>query len=274
MTLKASWLWNGTARSNGILFGFSETWYTDDSPAALLPKMQQAAQARALLLANGTSLYGYRISDTAPGSRAYTQLPGTVIKAPRGNGTPNVPQDAVLCAMLGTVAGTRKLFWLHDLPDNAVEDGELGGNQSPDTVRVYLNLLANLGFKFRYIVQSAPTGRVGSIDANGNVITLDPITGIAPRNVVQLLKVRGVDGRAKKGKFYVESVTDESHFKLAAWTGGVVNISGKIRLVQYQFTSLTLIPQTGIGSDATIRVGTRKCGRPFGQLRGRAVARR
>jgi len=275
MTLKASWLWNGSGAKGQILFGFSETWYTDLSPAALFPLMKDLAQRRLTFLAAGTQLYGYRIADTAPNSRAFTQRENTVIRVSGRTGPPNVPQDAVLCQVFGTVAGTSKRFWFHNLPDTAIDNCEL--TDEPPTVentRRWIDAATAAGFKFRHIVQSAPTGKLLSIDAAGNVLTAEPITGIAPRALVQLLKVRGVDGRGKRGKFYVDSVTSDFSFKLAHWPGDIVAASGKIRLVQYGYTSIAPIPAAGIGSDITIRPGVRKCGRPFGQLRGRAVAKR
>jgi len=275
MTLKATWLWNGSSANGRINFGFSESWYSDDSPAALFPKMLAAARSRANILATGTFLYGFRVADTAPNSRAYTQLPGVSITSTQRSAPPNVPQDAALCVVNGSVAGTRKRFWFHDLPDGVVSDSAfVDAEHIPDACRTIINQLGTLGFKFRYVVQTAPTAKVLSIGATGIVTTAEALTGVAVRSQVQLLKVRGVDGRGKRGKFYVEEVTDEFSFKLRGWPGDVVGVSGKIRLLQYAYTSLEAIPANGIGSDPTVRPGVRKCGRPFGQLRGRAVARR
>lgn len=275
MTLKATWLWNGASNGGKSVYGFSESWYTDLAPDLLFPVMLNVARSRARFMARGTYLYGYRVADTAPNSRAFTQIERDTVSIGRTNGYPNVPQDAVLCAVNGTVAGTRKRFWFHNLPDDAVEDsGLVAASDIESKARDTINLLQQNGFKFRYAVQTAPTGRILSIDANGNVLTAEPIAGIAIRNVVQLLKVRGTDGRGKRGKFYVDAVTSDFSFRLAHWPGDVVAASGKIRLVQYLYTSLVQIPATGLTSDPTIRPGVRKCGRPFGQLRGRAVARR
>jgi len=275
MTLKASWLFNGSAGAGKWSFGFSETWYTDDSPAALLPKMIDFAQMRTRILASGTELVGMRIADTTPGSRAYTEAPMGRIRARVAAGTPNVPQDAVLCKCFGTVAGTVKRFWFHCLPDDVVEDMEFtAASDIQGNVRRLINYLAANGFKFRYTVPTAASARVLSIDVNGNVLLVEPLVGVAVGSVVQLSHVRGVDGRGKRGKYYVETRTSDSSFKLAHWPGDVVAASGKIRLVQYGFTSIAQVPDNGLGQNAVIRPGTRKCGRPFNQLRGRAVARR
>ena len=275
MTLKATWLWNGSAASGKYAFGFSETWYTDDSVATLLPKMRNLARTMSAVRARDTVLYGYRIADTAPNSRAFTQLEPSVIGAGHAAGLPNVPQDAALVKCYGSVAGTLKRFWLHCLPDGFVEDAQFTASSNmARRTRDIINELATEGFKFRYQVQTAPTGRVQSIDANGNVVTLDPITGIGVSSLVQLYHVRGLDGRGKRGNYAVEAFTSEKSFKLAHWTGGAVGMSGKVRLVQFAYTGIQQVPGTGITSDPTIRPGTRKCGRPFGQLRGRAVARR
>ncbi len=274
MTLKATWLWNGSVPSGRTMFGFSETWYTDDSPSGLLPKMEAFAADRVSILARGVSLYGYRIQDVAPGSRAYTVKPNREIQGRRAQEYPNVPQDAALCKCYGTVAGTLKRFWFHVLPDDMVASGDFNPTSNVEGgARGLINSLAAKGFKFRYINQAAATANVVSIDAAGNVVTNQAVTGVAVNSVVQLLKVKGVDGRAKRGFFTVDTVTDTSHFKLRAWDGGVVGVSGKIRIVQYAFTSIELVPDQGFNSDPTIRPGVRKCGRPFGQLRGRVTAR-
>lgn len=274
-TLKATWLFNGSAADGNMLFGFSESWYTDDAPAVLLPKMREIAQNRIGLCARNTRLYGYRIADTAPNSRAYTQIENATIAAPDRSGFPNVPQDAALCKCYGNIGGTLKRFWIHCLADDSVNNAQFVADQGiPRRIRTFINLLSDNGFKFRYLVPTAPTGRIQSIGADGVVQTLDPIAGIAVSSVVQLLRVRGTDGRTKKGMFAVSAVENEKKFTLANWSGGTVGMSGKIRLVQYGYTGINQVPNNGVLSDPTIRPGTRKCGRPFGQLRGRAVARR
>jgi len=138
---------------------------------------------------------------------------------------------------------------------------------------ITITALITVEFKFRHIAQTTPTGRLLSLAANANVLTAVPMSGIAIRNVTQLLKVTDTSGKSVRGKFYVETVTSDFSFKLAHWPGQVVGPSGKIRLLQFGFTAIAPIPENGIGNDPTIRPGTRKCGRPFGQLRGRAVAR-
>jgi len=275
MTLKASWLWNGTARSGSISFGFSENWYTDDAPAILLPKMEVIARQRVSFMARNTDVYGYRIADTSPGSRAYTQRPNARIAAARGAGVPNIPNDAALCQCFGTVGGTVKRFWLHNLPDGFVDDSEFTAESTMALkARTFINLLSENGFKFRYQVQNTASADIQSIDALGNVVLVQELAGVAQGSYVQLYHVRGTDGRGKRGKYRVDTATDTRHVKLAHWPGDIVALSGKLRIVTYQFTSIAVVPADGIGSDPTLRPGARKVGRPFGQLRGRAIARR
>jgi hypothetical protein len=275
MTLKATWLWNGTAKGGDLAFGFSETWYTDDEPATLLQKMETFADVRVRIMAKNTTLYGYRISDTAPGSRAYTQRPRRKISAPRGNDTPNIPQDSALCQCLGTVGGTIKRFYFHNLPDGFVDDADfVAGVNMSDKARDLINLLQQGGFKFRYQLQNTANADIQSIDATGNVVLVQNLAGVAQGSYVQLYHVRGTDGRGKRGKYRVETATDERHVKLAHWPGDIVALSGKLRIVTYGFTTLQAVPAEGLRADPVLRPGSRKAGRPFGQLRGRAVARR
>lgn len=274
MTFKCTWLWNGNARNGGLSFGFSESWYTDDSPAILLPKMQDLAFVRAEILAKDSILYGYRVQSTNPGTRAFTQYPGAVVKSNRNAGTPNVPQDAALCVCYGTVAGTVKRFWLHNLPDGAVEDADFADNQIKLVARRFIQGLAAGGFKFRYINPAAASAPIGSITNLGVVNLLEPLVGAAAGKVIQLNHVRGVDDRGKRGKFAIGTFVDNQNFTLLHWDGGVVGMSGRMRLLEYLYTSISSPPDQGLGNNPTIRPGTRKCGRPFGAPRGRAVARR
>lgn len=273
MTLKATWLWNGTARDGRIMFGFSESWYTDDAPSVALPKMIALAEIRAPLIATGTLLYGLRVQDTAPGSRAYTQSPPTTIEGAGRARYPNVPQDAALCQCFGTDAGTIKRFWLHDLPDQAVHNGDFADQNTLRLARAWINGLAAQGFKFRYLNKNAGDAAVQSIDANGNVTLLADLAGLAIGTVVQLLRVRDTNGKGVRGNFAIKAYTDARHFQLDHWKGQTVGMSGKVRKIAYLFTSLQALPADGIGSDPTIRPGVRKCGRPFGQLRGRVAKR-
>lgn len=274
MTLKATWLWNGTARNGQLSFGFSETWYTDDAPAQLLPKMENVALVRASIIATNTVLFGYRIQDTAAGARAYTAAPTVVVEGVGRGRYPNVPQDAALCQVLGTVGGTVKRFWMHDLPDGLVANADFVGQEVQQQARNFINALAQNGFKFRYLNQNAGKAKIQGIDANGNVTLLEPLAGLGVSSVLQLFHVRGTDGRGKRGMFPIKVYTDDKHFQLDHWTGSVVGMSGYIRKVEYGYTSLQNVPMAGFGSDPTIKPGTRKCGRPFGSPRGRAVARR
>lgn len=274
-TLKATWLWNGVARGQALSYGFSETWYSDDAPAVLIPKMEQFARIRCQFLARNCTYYGSRVADVAPGSRAYTQRPTAKISSAVRAGFPNVPQDAALCQCLGTAQGTIKRFWFHNLPDTFVEDADFAPGQDMEGLaREAINFLSAQGFKFRYQKQNTASAFIESIDAAGNVVTVGELAGVDQGSLVQLYHVRGVDGRGKRGKYRVQTKTDGRHFKLAHWPGDIVALSGKIRIVEYDFTGITLVPAMGVASDPTIRPGVRKCGRPFGALRGRAVARR
>lgn len=276
MTLKATWLWNGTTEAGRRTFGFSETWYTDDAPALLLPKMAAFASNRVDMMAFDVALYGYRIADTSPGSRAYVVKPQSpIIQLGRTVDPPNIPADAALCQCSGQVAGTTKRFFFHCLPDGAVVDSLFAAAYNiPGQARTLINLLANNGFKFRYTVQNSPKASINSIDAAGNVVLQQPLAGVALYSIVQLFHVRGTDGRGKRGKFMVTAFTDNQHFQLGGYGLGTVGASGQLRITQYAYTNITPVPAVGLLSDPTIRPAVRKVGRPFGLSRGRAIARR
>jgi hypothetical protein len=275
MTLKCTWCWNGSAADGDVSYGFSETWYTADAPDVVVPKMEAVARLRVKIMASGAVLHGMRIGDVAPNSRAFTVAPSTPIRAPAGNGTPNIPQDAALCVCYGAVANTVKRFFFHNLADSDVINAAFNPadaieSQCTDIVK----LLANSQFQFRYLPQNLPTAPIGTISAAGAVNLRTPLVGSLAGAIVQLYHVKGVDGRGKRGKFLIDAWQDTSNFHLFGWAGGQVVLSGSLRLVSYSFTNIRVPPRTGIGSVVALRPGARKCGRPFGMQRGRAVARR
>jgi hypothetical protein len=104
----------------------------------LIPKMTAVALIRARLLAKNTTLYGFRISDTAPASRAYTVPPPQPVHSSARASVPNIPQDAALCRAFGQTAGTVKRFWFHNLPDDAVADADWVPSENIPRIQVPL----------------------------------------------------------------------------------------------------------------------------------------
>lgn len=274
MTVKASWLWNGSTRGGRTVFGFSESWYSDLAPADLIPAMKEVAKARVAGLGSNIALFGYRISDTAPNSRAYVVQEPTDIQSATDADALNVPNDAALCMIKGSAPGTVKRYWMHAVDDQYIAAGDFVGATFQRIAARFVNALAGYAFKFRYKDTSQVPQNVGSIDATGNVVMLANVAGVAKNTLVQLLRVKNTSGRAVTGIYKVSAFTDASHFQLANWNGSVVAASGQIRFLQYLYTVVPSVPITHSAfTNVTVRPGTRKVGRPFGQLVGRRPAR-
>ncbi len=264
MTVKVSWLFNGNdTDTGGKVWGFSESWYSDLTGAALISAMDNVSRYRALVLAHDTQIVGYRIGQTTGRSFVIRKL----FEAPDANDTSNLPVDCALCQCAVTGSPTVKKFFIHDLPDDWIVDGHILASRELDIANVTLALAAN-SFMVRFQDPAAVKSNILSIDATGNVVTIQPIT-VNIGNAIQMLNVRDANNRAIKGSFIVETVTDTTHFKLAHWPGNVIGRRGSVRLVAFLFRTASFLEGRTI-----IGAASRKVGRPFFQQRGRAPIRR
>lgn len=274
MTVKASWLWNGSANNGNLVFGFSESWYSNGSGDTLIAQMRALAVTRSASLAKGSTLFGYRIGQ--PGGKSITVRENAAIAAPRGNDFPNVPQDAALCQVRGTAAGNpSKKYWLHNLPDDAVSNAKFANpNEIGLLAARWVQTLIDSSFLFRYLLLGTPA-RVAKIDTGG-VVTLSDNLVVAPGTNVKLIRVRDTNGRGVKGIYRVAATPAPTltSFTLLDWQGQTVGVSGNMAVATYAYSSMQ-VPEAGPGKiqSVVVRPGTRKCGRPFGQLAGRVSAR-
>jgi hypothetical protein len=263
MTVKCTWLFNGVARDKKRVWGFSETWYSGLSAAAVLTPMNRVSNERRQLLAQETSIIGYRIQEL--GGRAFVVK--TNFTAPRGNGFGNLPVDSVLCQVgIQNTIGVKR-FFLHDLPDDWIDDNDLDPAKRLDVFAV-INAYTFNGFQVRALNPAALNAPVLSIDTLGNVVTTAAM-GIGVNTYVSFLRCRDINNRPVRGQFVVDQFTDTTHFRLAHWTGQVVPRSGRVRASTYQFAGAVDLGEAGI-----IRAASRKVGRPFFQKRGRVSNRR
>jgi hypothetical protein len=270
---KCVWLFSGANAAGTISYGFSESWYSTDDQATALRKMQVVAQARAMLLPTGCAIVGYRVQ--IAGGRAITARENLRFQGGQvfnSSGT-NIPTDAALCQALGSVAGTRKMFWIHALPDASVDDaGFTGLPPVPGIAQGFLSKLAQNGFQFQYVNQTLIEQPIQTIDATGKV-TLNGAIQVIAGNTVQLVHARDINGKAVKGKFVIGELTDAAHFTLLNWPGNVIAGVGKMRPFQLLYTPIQDPAARGAEYQVTVRPGERKVGRPFFQLRGRVSAR-
>lgn len=272
MALKFTVLFNGATKFGDIVYGFSETYYTNDNADVAVTKYRaNCAGIRAQLLPQGTKVYGYRVVDDSPNARAFTVIETTLLQGGRGVGGPNVPQDGALCRVFGQQPNILKRFWIHCLPDSYVLEGTDFPPFVVALIRDYINACGTAGANIKFQSRIAPTAKINHISDIGLVNLNEPLVGAAPGVTVSVLKCRDINGKAVRGSFRISQngFLNTQQFELLAWTGQTVNVSGVLRAQVFQYTPYKPIPDQGIYRDPTIRAGARKCGRPFGQLAGR-----
>ena len=275
MTVKASWLFNGTNTNGQLVWGFSESWYSNNSGDQLIAQMRTLARTRIQFCASGTVLYGYRIGQ--PSGKSITVREFSSIRAPRNNDAANVPQDAALCVCRGAAAtAPKKEFWMHCLPDDYVNDGAFANvNFMGQSAAAWVQGLLDAGFQFRYSQYGTPA-RIASISDAGAVVLSDNLVLAAGTNV-KLIRVRDVNARGVKGIYTIAATPapTATTFTLLNWPGKTVGVSGKIATITYGYSNIVAPdPKPGTVASVLVRPGVRKCGRPFGQLVGRVSARR
>lgn len=277
-TIKLTTCFNGSSNDGGIVFGFSETWYTDQAADAAVAAYKGLCLPRRLaLLPEDVSVYGYRVQPATVKARSYTIRDKDGSAGPAANGGCNVPQDAALCRVFGALDGIVKNFWVHCLPDSFIETAGFVANAEVEALlRSFIGSVIQAGFKIRYQVPNAPAADILDVTAGGLVTLAAPVAGAVIGAKITVLHTRDRFGRAVRGTYKISNLgyTNTQVFTLMKWPGAEVVNSGTARLVQYDFTAIAPLPRKGAGPDPVIRPGVRKCGRPFGQLRGRVANRR
>lgn len=264
MATKCTFVFNGSARGGTAPFGFSETWYhaANDVNVCFMA-MQNVASKRAECLGRVCTLAYFRIQ--LDGGRAVSfEVPWP---APFAADTGNVPADSELCKVFDVAQRRSKNFFVHFLPDDKVIDGGLVANHVVK-INAFMTALQANGFMWR-ASKRTPEIEIQGIDANGLVTTIGA-HGFVVNNQVQLLRVRDVNNRAYRGRYAVVAPLTATTFTLAHWPGAVVLRTGKVRLIDFEFLTISPLPSWR----RAVRAGTRKVGRPFGLLRGRSAARR
>lgn len=262
MTTKCTWLFNGAIDSPARYYGFSETWYSNLTGDLLLAAMDRVSAVRRQCLAQFSSIIGYRVGEI--GKRSFTVRRD--FAAPAGNFGANVQVDSAL--MQSGMAGSDALkrFYLHNIPDDWVTDGQITAANRRKLTNV-LAELSNTNFLIKHRSENSPTKEIVSVTAEG-IVTTNGALGVAVGDEIQFLRCRDTDGRPIRGTYLVSGGIAGNAFTVAHWQNVVVARSGKARKLVYEYQ------QALIFGEPYLRVGGKKVGRPFFQLRGRAPNRR
>lgn len=264
MATKATWLFGGSTSASGLTWGFSESWYTNLAGDALINAMDLVSSRRVQILSRSSEIVGYRIG--TPNGRSFVVRKR--FSSPSGNDWSNMPVDAALCQCGIAGSDNRKKFFFHDLPDDWVNLASVEAARRP-AINTVISTIAAAGFLVRFQNPIAVAAPILAVDALGAVTTSAPVA-LAVNNVVSFLNMRDTNNRAIRGTFVVDLVTDPTHFRVAHWGGSIVGRSGRVRVVSFLVGAALYLGDT----TSIIRGGSRKVGRPFFQLRGRAPVRR
>lgn len=249
--------------AGGRVGGFSESWYKDGAPAAVMASLRAIAAFRVDALPSTSKIVGQRVQQV--GGRAITddvQFPGTL------RGTTDVPQMAAQCSVTDAAGLKRKIFSCRGIMDTSVEGGTLVRGASTIALEVFMNNLAFNGFQFRSRNLELPMVRIVSVDGAG-VFRLAGDLDFAVGDFLTAVRVRAQSGRTIVGSFYVSARVDAQNGTLFGWpTGQTVSLSGNFRKQGFVY------PLVGQGTGKVTKVMVRKVGRPSNLYRGRATNRR
>lgn len=249
------------ANNAGKAGGWSESWYRDGSEDDAIRAAGEISKRRAFWLPSTVEILGSRIQLVGGRGRFLeNRWPGVV----QGANAQDVPQMAALLECSGAGVQNVKRYHVRGLPDSYVVGGSLDKTKfTEQSFTTWMRTLIAQEARFRAINLAGTRAKVASIDANGNVVLLAPLT-FNVNDAMSLLRVRNSQGKAIRGTYYVETKVDGATFKLRNWTGGVVTLTGEMR------AQSIIYPQVSLNNARILGAAVRKVGRPFVVYRGRA----
>lgn len=255
--MKVTTLYNqatGTGRSGG----FSETWYYDGTMDQANTAATTLLKPRMDLLGASCRVFAIRVQEVGGRSLTYPfDTPGL------GNADQDIPQMALNCLVLSATGLNVKRFQLRGFRDSNVSQGDfVPAGQVIPSLTDYGRRLVNNNFRFRAKKLDNPKIGILSIAGNGDFETVAPIA-LVVGDYVELLNAKGPFGQSVSGKYFVKTVATAKTGTLANWGGTVVAQSGTMRKLEI------IYPLIKAGSFTTLRITTRKVGRPFGLYLGR-----
>lgn len=262
MVTKVTWLFNYVSGKFRV-GGFSETWYSPDSPQTAMGKAKDLSKQRAAFLPQGAGIVGIRVQEL--GKRGFAET----FNAPGGYGTDtkDIPQVATLCIIKKAGIESYKRFFLRAVPDAIVHLGDYTPTDVyTSLVNQWVGALISKGFTFSGIDPALPKVKilgisdVGVFTFAGNVVT-------AVNDEIQLLNCTNTFNENVSGTYRVSVFVNGASGTFLNWNKGTVNQKGEARKSASATTALEQ------GSFKILRIGTRKIGRPFDLYRGRASVR-
>ncbi len=244
--------------------GWSESFWTNLSPAAYNPIWAWQQQKRAILLPATAAIVGYRTQEyTISGNKL---LPGGAASGrqnlPGGSSRiTDLPQVSLMlnCATAGSPNTSRLI--LRGIPDDVMEGGEYQPNAAFQAAVTQL-INSMVGFNFGFVGRDLSQASVRVLKIAVNLITVDQIpgTGLAVGDFVRLHRVYDDNNNPVKGAFPVTAIAGNV-LTVAGLDATLTRPSGTLRKDLLQLFSYR--------SMQPIRAVVKKVGRPFEQYRGR-----
>jgi hypothetical protein len=243
--------------------GWTESVYFQGPDVQARETLRQLCVARAPLLPTGARISGQRYQQVDPPGASSTGA----LEFPGSSGTQaDIPQMCLHCRIAGAGVSNHRNLDIRGIPDARVIEGEYFPSSGfTAALNAYVTAL---GFtKFRALDRAQQPFRLLSVLTTG-VFNTELAHGWANDNLIYVSRVKPVlGGDTISGLFRISDVTTFGG-KFVGWPDTVAGTGGfgKRRLIIY--------PTFDPTSFGISRIITRKVGRPPGQYRGRASARR
>jgi len=246
--------------------GWSETWYDNVALSeGQKNTFRKLCALRAALLPSTGVIVAQRYQNLDPLGPSAVELQRFPGRAGIDNDYPSL---ALYCRVSGSgVANTRPMY-IRGVPDDFVVKGEYVPNPAyRNAVKAYCDFLEGYNFKARD--KSQPNIAINSIADDGTVTLMEEYGGLVAGQMIRLMRVVPFDNRFAVNKVWkIDTVTNQSVFKVKNWIAGESGQTGSARLNAYVYPN--------IPADAVTlgRIVSKKPGAPFDLFRGRASAKK
>ncbi len=243
--------------------GWSESWYKEGAQEATLTALKDLCAVRANCLAGTAQIAGQRVQQL--GGRSISD--GLIFPG-RQRLTVDIPQMAITANVSNAGSLQKKTFSMRGIPDDAIIGGDFtGAGGLLQAVNGFFAGLANGAWQWQARDTSLGTVQLQSVGVDGTfVLAGDYIFNQG--DYLTMVRVKDINGHSIVGNFLVGTKTDARNGKFFAWPNRVVQLSGKVRKLNF------IYPVVAFNSGKIVRSMIRKVGRPLDLYRGRATVRR
>lgn len=278
MTTKATFFINqirraawdaSTSKATGVAGydGCTESFYTDTefNSQAQYDLCKTYMQKRSPMLPANATIVAFRIKDESAKGKAVLYRDPVVGSNP---GEADIKEACLKYTFHSTTTASERVVQVAMIPDDLLRGGVFV--QYPnwtDWVLAWHNHIRD-NWKIKIIDQTVPAIAIDTIDANGNVVLLQP-SDIIGTSVVQILRSKTEENNTGSGVFKLKGWTDNKHFQVKDWTFGATS-GGEARRFVQTYNNVIMYQQQRLHP----AVGKRNIGRPFDQSRGKASTRR